>query len=158
MTDITALIRAELDAGTRDLNDITRKALNAALTGEDPAESLFGLVRNHASTMLRSYVATAEKDWHAAERQLSSADRRGDHRSEYVNTATEARKKLSVESFYVPGEGSVVWGEATVEQHEAAIQHSEKYIAGYQSDIDRHKKAILQIKTAGVTCMDEIPE
>lgn len=156
MTDITALIRAELEAGTRDLNDITRKALNAALTSEAPAEALFILVRNHASTMLRSYVATAEKDGHAAERELSSAERRGDHRSEYVNTATEARNKLCVETFYVPGEPPVPWGKATIRQHQIAIEHSQKYIAGYQSDIDRHRKAILEIETAGVTCMDEI--
>jgi hypothetical protein len=156
MTDITALIRAELDAGTRDLNDITRKALNAALTGKDPAEALFGLVRNHASTMLRSYVATAEKTWHVAERELSSAERRGDHRTEYVNTATEARKKLAVETFYVPGEGQVAWGQATVGQHQTAIDHSQKYIAGHQADIDRHRKAILAIETANVTCMDLI--
>jgi hypothetical protein len=156
MTDITALIRAELVAGARDLNEITRKALNAALTSEDPAESLFVLVRNHASTMLRAYTATVEKEYDVAEKELASAERRGDHRSEYANVATGIRKKLSVETFYVPGVGNVRWGKATIEQHEAAIQHSEKYISGYQADIDRHRKVILRIKTAGVTCMDEI--
>lgn len=156
MFSLEQQIRQLLTAGERDVDGNTRAVLKHILSQKNAAELLFPVVRAYVSSATRSFVATAEREWDAAEKDLASAERRGDHRSEYQNEATKARTKISVETFYVPGEGNVAWGQATVLQHKSAIAHSEKYIAGYQADIDRHTLAIKKIERASVTCLDEI--
>lgn len=57
--------------------------------------------------------------------------------------------------FVVDGQ-RIEWGRATIEQHVARIRVLEKLSAGLQDTIERHRVAIAAIRTAGVTCLEEV--
>jgi hypothetical protein len=155
---IGKLIRAELDAGHRDTDLIAKTVLKAALDADDPFELLYSVVRSFVSTSRHSFVKGAERAWDDAERELSRADGRHDNRSAWVNAAVEARNRLLSESFFVPGKGSVLWAVATVEDHQKAIGHSRKIMAGHEADIARHERAIRKIRGGQGSCLADVQE
>lgn len=67
-------------------------------------------------------------------------------------------RALLHECFFVPGVGTVAWGEATVEHHRARIAMLSKQRAGIDSTIERHEWAIERITTNGVTCLYEVQD
>lgn len=78
-------------------------------------------------------------------------------RDHYDIPLTELRKQHHARTFY-NGETNVSWGKATIEDHEKRIEYLQKFRKGLQDTSDRHVMAIMEIKAAGVTCLDEIPK
>jgi hypothetical protein len=67
-------------------------------------------------------------------------------------------KRLMRETFPLPKGVRVEWGLATVEQHQLKIEMMDRFIAGNVAKRQRHVDAIVMIRAAGVSCLDEISE
>ena len=52
--------------------------------------------------------------------------------------------------------GRVPFGAMTVEMHESRIAYQQKLRGSIQTDVDRHADAINEIRSAGVSCLDDI--
>jgi hypothetical protein len=66
------------------------------------------------------------------------------------------RLAFLAEKFFVPGVGFVTWAEASIEHHEARIAYLQSKVAGLIDTQERHQRAIIEIKKAGVKNLGEI--
>jgi hypothetical protein len=71
---------------------------------------------------------------------------------------SNARHQLLSETFALGNGRRVVWGDATEADHQERMVMLAKLRSGLDKDIARHQKAIDDIRAAGVTCLNEVPE
>lgn len=71
---------------------------------------------------------------------------------------TAARSDFMDKTF-TPGDGRrVLWGEATIKDHEMRIDFLAKHRDGIDTTIQRHREAIELLKASGASCLNELLE
>jgi hypothetical protein len=103
-----------------------------------------GTVQRNKNRALEAKVRKGERD-----------EVRGEDSEERM-TLPDLRRQLMERSFF-NGKGMVLWGEATIADHEGRIEYQRGQIAGCQTNIEQHQAAIAEIAAAGVTCLNEVP-
>ena len=68
---------------------------------------------------------------------------------------TGERAALMAESFALGDGRRVLWGEATIADHEARIAMLTKLRGGIDATIERHRQTIELLRTAGVSCLND---
>ncbi len=66
--------------------------------------------------------------------------------------------RLVTHSFFVGNGERVTWGAATVDQHEIRIDYMEQKRQGLARTIDKHRQAVAAIRSAEVTCLNDLVE
>lgn len=159
-----SIISALLDTDD-DAELIADQALALILEHPDRKTILFPLVRNEIWRHLRNNTR-------AIEREAFDDHSYGDEGSETVKTSSAFRPRSNApaietssqrsallgERVYVPSKGLVLWGEATVEDHEERIQYLMAKVNGTLATVRRHELAIEVIENAGVDSLGEIED
>jgi hypothetical protein len=77
----------------------------------------------------------------------------------YVNPAEDGMRKLLQDTCYIPGEGSVPWGNLTAELHQRRIDFlqlkKEAFVAGIDDTVSRHRAAIEILVESGCRTLNE---
>lgn len=92
----------------------------------------------------------------AATRLVEQSARQGANISTSPNVHPRSVRTLLDDHFY-NGDDWVVWGDATVADHEGRIRYQQLYRAGIDKDISLHTRVIGMIKNAGVDCLRDVP-
>jgi hypothetical protein len=72
-----------------------------------------------------------------------------------ADTAME-RQQVMAETF-TPGDGRrVLWGEATIADHEMRIAYLKKMRGGIDATMQRHEEAIKLLRASGATCLNDL--
>jgi len=66
------------------------------------------------------------------------------------------RAVMLVETFPLPNGVRVAWGAATIEQHRTRIEMLTRHVNGVLTTVGRHVAAIVEIDTAGATCLNDL--
>lgn len=144
------------------MNDILRGFI---AENEDDNAAAFAFleslhVRKSAVEVLMPIVVNAVADvrrveTHATERSVFGAGSARRTLGEVLDSVAD-RKRLLDEKFWLGDGRSVMWGDATVEDHRARIALLEKQVVGLSDTIDRHRQAIVEIEANAVTSLNEI--
>lgn len=147
-------------------SEITKVA-QADPTGDPTALAtnlLRRLTKADLTALLAEEIAHQQRGVHAAAEASAFADKFTEtvrsggllRRSPSVPVPTDQFRALFDSPFKLGDGTAVVWGEATVEQHEQRITFLSKLRDGLDRTIDRHREAIAAIRSAGVSCLAEI--
>jgi hypothetical protein len=90
----------------------------------------------------------------AAERGQNNPETHGRHAPPAADIPNDRTRYLS-ERFY-NGAVYVVWGEATLTDHQCRIEYLSLMRDGIEATIDRHREAVAEIVAAGVTCLNDL--
>lgn len=113
-----------------------------------PKSALFGLLVAEVARLLREEVREEEI---AAYRKLFS-----NGESSSLPELEETMRALCGESFATGDGFTVMWGKATIEQHQQRIAMLEAMRDGIDRTIERHRQAIRLIEEAGVSCLADV--
>ncbi len=130
--------------------DIARVFLTGLKVSQRAFALLLGLVADEVRRIRRDAVREIETEAFAEGQTLDLTDAEGDPLS--------ARKRLLDQTMFVPGEGLVLWGAATVEQHQARIEFLSRKRNGLDLTIAHHEAAIARIIAAGGTCLNDLED
>lgn len=128
-------------ADVDDFDVATDKVLD--LIGKNWRTVLHGAVRDQLVFHRRYQVRTIE-------RQAPKSNAESDPGTEAaeVPSLNLLRAELLASSFSVDGKKPrVLWGEATVADHEARIEYLTKHVTGLQRTIGRHEEAVALIRS-----------
>ena len=67
------------------------------------------------------------------------------------------RAALMLESFALGDGRRVLWGAATIADHEERIAWLVKLADGIEATIDRHRETVATLRSAGVSCLNDLP-
>lgn len=139
-----------------DLGDpaaTAEKVMKALKLNQHQSDMLGPVITDEVRRSARSRVRKLER-----QAGLELRDRRGASESQEPVNVPSARELLLQKGFTVEGGRYVLWGEATVADHESRIALLDKNRKGLGRTIKEHRDAIRQIEAAGVTCLLEVPE
>jgi hypothetical protein len=162
MTGLRDLIRKHYDDGDRDLDTVARQVLAEALASGSPEDLLYDAVRAQVGGTYRSYVRALE---HRVTSLVPEGPKRVTEANSLtappgevilLNAATAARQKLLNDRVNVPGEGLILWGKLTVEQHQKIIDRYASQMGGMARTARLHEEAIKHIRsTPNARCLDD---
>ena len=106
---------------------------------------LWGIILDACRNMERSRVRRVE--------QVASPQRAG----RQVDPTAE-RAQLMEQTFSLGDGRRVLWGEATIADHEARIDFLSKKRDGLDDTIQRHRGVVEQLRATGASCLNELLE
>lgn len=135
-----------------EAEDVAERVIGSVRTRGELAALVFPAVRDQAVFVRRGVIRREES---AAFSQPAGASPRAS--AEPVDP-TESRRTLLECATYVDHEtGYVMWGELTVDQHEARIDFLERKIWGIARTADRHRLAVKLLTDEGAACLNDLP-
>lgn len=154
MSGIYDLIRASLEKYPQNDNDtIAVDVLNELRVARKAAEVLVPLVAAAVGNQRRAVTRGLERHAFTGERgEKLPLELPHDGRMDPIT----ARRWLIEHTFALKDGRRVLWGEATVQDHEERISLIDGQIVGLRATIKRHAEAIDLIREAGVSCLNEI--
>lgn len=135
-----------------EAEDVAERVIGSVRTRAELAALVFPAVRDQAVFVRRGIVR--------GEESAAFGHSRPDTQDTTAEPAdpTEARRTLLECATYVDHDtGYVLWGELTVDQHEARIDFLERKIWGIARTADRHRLAVKLLTDAGVACLNDLP-
>lgn len=151
---------SRIDAMIDDYPNLDTAALAAFLLEVLDKEDLQKAVRRYVADYRRSRVRDIENGlcpWIVLDPDEEATDDQTRNDSQHSPVPVDLladRIELLGRSVYVPGEGSLRWGELTVDHHRARIAMQEKEKRGLERSIALHEQAIAEIEAVpGAECL-----
>lgn len=143
-TDMAELIELIEKCWQDDPSD-TATAVMDEISMPEPFRSMFiPILRGECVRQARAIVRETEQRATGGAKPATSASTRS------------ASHRTLLENRFFNGETYVLYGDATIEDHEGRIKYQRSFRDGIDRDIQLHRRVISIIKNAGATCLREV--
>jgi hypothetical protein len=152
MGKLTSFVQRDEWYDAKD-NEVAAAYLDWVLNDEDidPEDELFSLVVDEVRRRRRALVRQREREVIITQQQMV---RTGGVAATIANFQTTGFRDLP---FTLPGGRRVVWGLATVEEHEERVRMLQRHQVALGESIDQHQYAIRLISAnPGANCLNDV--